>query len=83
MSEMAMSEARDHLADVVERARREHEPVWLHRRGKRLAAVIDADDLDRLTELAQDALDREELARVRDEGGQPIPWEQIRADLGL
>jgi len=50
MSDITVSEAREHLADVIEEARRKHEPVYLYRRGKRLVAIIDAEDLDRLVE---------------------------------
>ena len=83
MSDVTVSEARDHLADVIDQARREHEPVYLHRRGKRLAAVIDADDLDRLTELAEDALDLAEARAAMEEEGEDIPWEELKAELGL
>ena len=41
-----VSEARQQLAAIIDRARAEHEPVYLTRRGRRVAAVIDADDLD-------------------------------------
>ena len=43
MSDVTVTEARERLADVIDEARRQHEPVYLHRRGKRLAAVIDAE----------------------------------------
>ena len=38
-------DARDQLASIIDRARSEHEPVYLARRGRRVAAVVDADDL--------------------------------------
>lgn len=82
---MTVTEARARLADVVDAARVGHEPVYLTRRGRRVAAVIDADDLDRLIEAAEDLADiraaraaREELAE-----GEAVPWEQVRVDLGL
>lgn len=43
-------------------------------------------DLDRLIAAAQDLADIEAAAAARAEmdGGQPaIPWEQVKADLGL
>ncbi len=78
-----MTEAREHLADVVDEARRLHETIYLHRRGKRLAAVIDADDLDRIIELAQDATDIARAEEALDEEGESIPWEEVKAELGL
>lgn len=84
---LSVSDARDQLASIIEMARANHEPVYLSRRGHRIAAVIDADDLDRLIELAEDMLDiraaeeaRAELRRTRQE---PVPWDQVKADLGL
>lgn len=49
---MSVSEARARLADVVDDARVGREPVFLTRRGRRIAAVIDADQLERLLEAA-------------------------------
>lgn len=84
---VSISDAREQLAAIIDRVRAEHEPVYLSRRGRRVAAVIDADDLERLIELAEDMADiraaeaaREEMRRTQSE---PIPWEQVKADLGL
>lgn len=86
MSEMTVSAARARLADVVDAARVEHNPVYLTRRGHRVAAVIDADDLDRLIAAAEDLADLESAATARAEiaeGQAAIPWELVKADLGL
>jgi prevent-host-death family protein len=61
MSEMTVSEARDRLADAIDRARTSHEPVVLTRRGRRVAVLVDADDFARMSDLVEDALDRAEL----------------------
>jgi prevent-host-death family protein len=85
-AEMPMREARDHLADVVNRAAYTKEPVFLTRRGRRIAAVVDAATFERLVELAEDALDAEAADAARaemDDGAAPVPWEQVKADLGL
>ena len=49
--------------------------------------MIGADELERLIELAEDMADiraaeeaREEMRRTRAE---PIPWDEVKADLGL
>jgi prevent-host-death family protein len=87
VSDLAVSDARQQLAAIIDRARAEHAPVYLARRGKRVAAVIDADDLERLVELAEDMADiraaEEARAEMRATGEEPIPWEQVKADLGL
>ena len=86
MREMTVSDARARLADVVDAARVEHTPVYLTRRGHRVAAVIDAEDLDRLIAAAEDLADLEAAAAARaemEDGNAAIPWEQVKADLGL
>lgn len=84
---VSVSDARQDLASIIDRARQEHAPVYLARRGRRVAAVIDADDLDALLELAEDMIDIREAAAARAEmtatGAEPIPWERVKADLGL
>lgn len=84
---IAVSDARRQLAAIIDRARTDHEPVYLARRGQRVAAVIDADDLDRILELAEDMADVRAAEAAREEmratGEAPIPWEQVKADLGL
>lgn len=84
---LSISEAREQLAAVIDRARSEHRPVFLSRRGRRVAAVIDADDLERLLDLAEDMADirAAEAARaeMRETGATPIPWDEVKADLGL
>jgi prevent-host-death family protein len=82
-----ISEARTQLAAIVDRARAEHEPVYVTRRGRRIAAVIDADDLDHVLALAEDMADilaaEQARAEMRATGEAPIPWEEVKADLGL
>ncbi len=83
---MTVSDARARLADVVDAARVGHDPVYLTRHGQRVAAVIDADDLDRLIAAAEDLADIEAVRAAREEianGAPTIPWEQVKADLGL
>lgn len=49
---MPVSEARQQLAPLIARVRAEREPVFLTRRGRRIAAIIGADELDELIRLA-------------------------------
>jgi prevent-host-death family protein len=87
MSDMTVTDARARLAEVVDGARVHHEPVFLTRHGKRVAAVIDAEDLAALIQAAEDLADVQaaQAARrdMRDTGETPIPWDDVKADLGL
>ena len=86
MSELTVSDARARLADVVDSARVQHAPVYLTRRGRRVAAVIGAEDLDRLIEAAEDLADIEAARSARaelDDGAHAIPWDEVKAELGL
>jgi prevent-host-death family protein len=86
MSEVPVSDARARLAEVVDEARVRHDPVYLTRRGRRVAAVIDADDLDSLIAAAEDLEDIVAARAARDElagGAAAIPWDQVKTDLGL
>lgn len=86
-SSFGVSEARRQLSWIVERARTDHEPIYLERHGRRIAAVIDADDLDALIAMSEDMADIRAAQEARDEmratGAELIPWEQVKADLGL
>lgn len=85
MSDISVSDARARLADVVERARVEREPVFLTRRGRRVAAVIDAEILSRLIDDAEELADLRAATDARVEIGHhdPILWSEVKADLGI
>jgi prevent-host-death family protein len=84
---ISVTEARKRLAEVIDQAHAGHEPVYLTRRGRRIAAVIDADDLEGILELAEEMADiraaQTARAEMEETGELPIPWEQVKADLGL
>ncbi|MFZ5872120.1 MAG: type II toxin-antitoxin system Phd/YefM family antitoxin [Actinomycetota bacterium] len=82
MTEMAVSEARDHLAALIDATRRSGEPVYVTRRGRRVAVILDPDAYERLVEEAEEAEDRAELRAAR-EDNDFIPWEDVKKDLGL
>ena len=86
IGEVTVSSARARLADVMGAARVAHDAVYLTRRGQRVAAVIDADDLDRLIASCEDLADIEAAKAARTEvadGEATIPWEQVKVGLGL
>ena len=85
MIEVATTDARGRLASIIDAAKRE--PVYLTRRNRPAAAIIDTDQLNKLIE------DSDELADIRAVdaaweaterlGEKPIPWEEVKRDLGL
>ncbi|WP_263089351.1 type II toxin-antitoxin system Phd/YefM family antitoxin [Curtobacterium sp. RIT-PI-V] len=85
MSEVSISEARGRLASIIDDAR--HEPVYLTRRNKRVAAVVDADVLDRLLEAAEDLDDLiaydAAIAESKRIGGENVQWDDLKRELGL
>lgn len=53
----AMAEVRAHLADTVDRARREATPTIITRRGKAEAVILDLDEYQRLKKLEESVED--------------------------
>lgn len=82
MTEMTVSAAREHLADVIASAARSGGPIYLTRRGKPVAVVVDPGVYERLLSDAEDALDRAELTMAREEDDY-VPWDQVKEELGL
>lgn len=84
MLDLPVSVARSQLDEIVDDVCARHEPVFLTRQGRRVAAVIDADDLERLTQAAEDLPDIEAADAARAEIAEhgTIPWNEVKADLG-
>lgn len=82
MAEMAVSKARDQLAALIDATRRSGEPVYVTRRGRRVAVILDPETYDKLFDEAEDAVDRAELHAAREENDY-IPWDEVKAELGL
>ena len=62
----SMAEVRSHLADVLDRARRDETPTIITRRGKQEAVVIDIVEYRRLSRLAEE-VEESWLNRLADE----------------
>ena len=82
MTEVAVTHARDRLAEMIEETRRSGEPTWVTRDGQRIAVIVDSDIFDRLVDLAEDAIDRRELDEARADGDY-LPWAEVKTVLGL
>ena len=85
MLDLPVAVARSWLDEVVDGVRARHEDVFLTLRDCRVAAVIDADDLERLTQAAEDLTDVEaaDVARAEIAEHSTISWEEVKADLGI
>jgi len=82
MHEVAVSDARNRLADVIEESRRFGEPISVTRRGKRVAVILEADAFDRLVDAADETQDRHDLEAARADDDY-VPWDEVKAALGL
>ena len=81
MRKVSTVEARDQLSTIINRAAFGKERVVLTRRGKELAAVVPIEDVKLLEDL-EDRLDLEAAREALKEEG-TIPWEKVKAELGL
>jgi prevent-host-death family protein len=78
------TDARENMAEVLNRVAYAKDRVRITRRGKEVAAVVPIEDLE-LIERLEDKIDIREakkaLADVRKNG--TIPWAKVKKDLGL
>ena len=86
MVKFSTAEAGKKLSLIIQRAAVEKERIIITRRGKELAALVPMEDMRFLEEL-EDRLDLEEaraaLAEAQADPERPIPWERLKAELGL
>ena len=84
MSEHRVSEAREEFATIINKVAFGGERVRLTRHGKAVAAVVPIEDADFMEEL-EDEIDVElALEALADPENQvPIPWEEVKRQLGL
>ena len=80
MATMAVSEARERLAEAVETA--QTEAVVLERYGRPAAVLVSPERYEELMEALEDVEDVEAFDASMAEEGPSIPWEQVKADLG-
>ncbi len=77
---MAVSDARERLAEAVEAAR--SEAVFLERYGRLAAVLVSPERYEELLETFEDAQDVAAFDTAMAEEGDNIPWDQVKADLG-
>ena len=81
MSDMTATEARERFSEALAAASRE--PVFITRHGKRVAALVTPEFYDRAVEALEDTEDLAAARAALAEDGPSIPWEVVKADLGL
>ncbi len=84
MTRLSASSARKDFADVLNRVAYRGERILLERRGKTVAALVPPEDVELLEKL-EDRADlkaaRKALKEAEEKG--TIPWETVKAELGL
>lgn len=81
MSKITAVDARQQFADIINRSTYAKERIVITRRGKDLAAVVPIEDLKFLEEI-EDRIDLEAARKALKESGS-VPWEKVKAELGL
>ncbi len=84
MTKLPASQVRKDFAEALNKVAYQHERIVLHRRGKDVAALVSIEDLE-LLEALEDQLDIEaaDKAMADPENRKRIPWDQVKAKLGL
>ena len=80
MTSLPISDARDQLADLGNRVALRGERIVVHRRGKKLFALVSIEDLE-LIERLEDRADRKAIRQAQDQPARP--WEDVKKALGL
>jgi prevent-host-death family protein len=80
MSTISVSAARDTLPAVIEAAA--EQAVVLERHGRRVAVLISPERYDELMDALEEVEDVAAFDAAMAEGGDAIPWEDVKADLG-
>ena len=77
MTRIGVSDARDHLSEVVDRARYTQERVVLTKHGREVGAIISIDDL-KLLEMLEDQLDIKAARQaLEDSQGERISYDVV------
>jgi len=82
MSRLSEGEAREDLSGALDRVAREGERIVVHRSDEDMAVLIPVADYALLRRL-EDEADLEAIREAKEEPGADIPWEDLKAELGL
>ena len=83
---LSTTEARRDFAELVNRVAYGQERINITRRGKPVAVLLSR-ECARLLEVLEDSWDLMEIGRtladMKEKGETPVPWERVKAQLGL
>ena len=82
MRDVTVTDARSELAQTIECARLSGEPIGITQRGRRVAVLLGVEAYQALLGAFEDAVDLDESDKALAEGDF-IPWEDVKAELGL
>ena len=84
MDSVNTTEAREKLADVLNRVAYAKDRVRITRRGKQIAAVVPIEDLE-LIERLENEIDIREAEKALSEARRKgtVPWDLVKKELGL
>jgi len=83
MLTIRVGDIRRKMAGTINKVAHENERIILERRGRKVAAIISMEDLTLLEKL-EDYIDIQEAERLlADPMEKPIPYEQVRKELGF
>ena len=88
MKTLPLTEARRDLSKILDEVSAIHEHVTITRQGKPAAVVMSADEFESWQETLEILADPKALAAIRRAekdiaAGRVLPWEEVRARLGL
>ena len=86
MTHKSAAEVRDKLSENLESVETTGEPVAIESDGRTVAVIVSVEDfalLQRLREEEEDRTDNAAADAALAEPGESIPWEKVKADIGL
>ncbi len=82
LNKITTAEARKQFANIINQVAFGDESFVLTRRGEPIAAIVSISELKLLQEL-EDQIDIADAWKAKTEIGEPIPWNDLKKELGL
>ena len=85
MTRRNAKEARERIDEALKSVEKTGEPIAFERDGETIAVLVSAEDFALFNQLRdeEDKADIEAAEKSLAEPGENIPWERLKADLGL